>query len=59
MQTKSSKATAEEVRSQRDELLAAAKTLVASLKWEEGRSGTTYSGYEQAKAAIARAEGVR
>ena len=39
------------------DLLAACRTILSSLKWEEGRSGTTYNGYEQLSAAIARAEG--
>jgi hypothetical protein len=30
--------------------------LVESLDWEERRSGTTYNGIEDARAAIARAE---
>jgi hypothetical protein len=38
-------------------LLAACKALVASLEWEKNRSGTTYAGYEDARAAIAKAEG--
>ena len=38
-------------------MLEALKRLCDSLAWEENRSGTTYSGYESAKAAIAQAEG--
>jgi hypothetical protein len=38
-------------------LLEALKGLVSSLEWEERRSGTTYSGYDSAREAIARAEG--
>ncbi|MDD5534062.1 MAG: hypothetical protein PHC52_14820 [Syntrophales bacterium] len=40
-----------------DALVDALGTLVASLSWEEKRSGTTYHGYEMAKAALAKAEG--
>ena len=36
------------------ELLAALQTLCASLEWEEKRSGTTYAGYESARAALAK-----
>lgn len=39
------------------ELLAALETLCASLAWEEIRSGTTYNGFEAARAAIAKARG--
>ena len=39
------------------ELLAALQAIIASLEWEERRSGLTYNGYETAKAAIARATG--
>lgn len=38
------------------DLLAACKVLVESLTWEEKRSGTTYNGIEEARAAITRAE---
>lgn len=38
------------------DLLAALKTLVASLDWEAKRSGTTYHGYEEAVSAIAKTE---
>lgn len=38
-------------------LLEALKRLCDSLAWEENRSGTTYSGYESAKAVIVQAEG--
>ena len=37
------------------DLLEALQTLVASLDWEEKRSGTTYAGHDAARAAIARA----
>jgi hypothetical protein len=40
------------------ELLAAIEELVHSLEWEEKRSGTTYFGFEAAKAAIEKAKGV-
>ena len=39
------------------DLLAAMRILVASLNWEEKRSGTTYNGWEEARAALAKAEG--
>lgn len=39
------------------EMLEALGELVASLDWEEKRSGRTYAGYENAKAAIAKATG--
>ncbi len=39
------------------DLLAALETLVSSLHWEEKRSGTTYAGYEAARAALRRAKG--
>lgn len=39
------------------ELLDAAEELIASLAWEEKRSGTTYSGADKLRAAIAKAEG--
>lgn len=39
------------------EMLEALQTLVESLTWEEKRSGTTYSGLEDARAAIAKATG--
>ena len=35
----------------------ALKALVESLDWESKRSGTTYAGHEDARAAIAKAEG--
>ena len=38
------------------ELLEACKELVHSLEWEVKRSGTTYFGFEAAKAAIKKAE---
>ena len=38
-------------------MLEALQRLCASLAWEETRSGTTYSGYESAKAAIRSATG--
>ncbi len=48
------------VESERDALRAenarlreALATLCASLKWEEDRSGTTYAGYDAARAALA------
>ena len=37
------------------DLFAALATLVAALDWEEQRSGTTYNGHEQARAALERA----
>lgn len=37
------------------ELLAALQGIVASLTWEEKRSGTTYAGYARARAAIRKA----
>lgn len=39
------------------DLLEACRTIFGSLKWEESRSGTTYNGYEQLAAAIAKATG--
>ncbi len=38
-------------------LVEALRTLLDSLDWEAKRSGTTYNGYEQARAALALAEG--
>jgi len=38
------------------DLLAALETLTSSLEWEEKRSGTTYNGYDDARAAIAKAK---
>lgn len=39
------------------ELVAALGTLIASLEWECNRSGTTYNGYESARAALTAAKG--
>lgn len=39
------------------DLLAALETLIASLEWEENRSGTTYNGFDTARRAIAKAKG--
>ena len=39
------------------EMYEALKALVESLDWEAKRSGTTYAGHEDARAAIAKAEG--
>jgi hypothetical protein len=39
------------------DLLAALEMLVASLEWEEKRSGITYNGFDSARAAIAKARG--
>lgn len=39
---------------QRDALFHAINTLVQSLEWECKRSGTTYNGFENARAAIAK-----
>ena len=39
------------------DLLWACVKILASLEWEEERSGTTYCGYEDLKAAIAKAKG--
>lgn len=36
------------------EALEAMRKLVNSLAWEENRSGTTYSGYEEARAVLAK-----
>lgn len=41
---------------ERDELAAALSTLVASLTWEKKRSGTTYAGFDDARAALAKLE---
>ena len=38
-------------------LLSAAKALLASLAWEEKRSGTTYNGADGLRAAVAKAGG--
>ena len=38
------------------DLLVAAETLVASLHWEEVRSGTTYNGYEELRSAVSKAK---
>jgi hypothetical protein len=39
------------------EMAEALRALIASLEWEKKRSGTTYVGFENAKAALAKAEG--
>ena len=39
------------------EMYEALKALVESLDWESKRSGTTYAGHEDARAAIAKVEG--
>src|SRR6185369_9018222 len=39
------------------DMLEALRALVASLEWETKRSGTTYAGFEDAQAAIRKAEG--
>ena len=40
-----------------DDLLEACRAVLSSLQWEEKRSGTTYNGYEELAAAVAKAEG--
>ena len=41
------------------ELLRVCKRIYASLKWEEDRSGTTYTGYDSLREAIENAEGAK
>lgn len=44
------------LRAENARLREALATVVASLEWEEKRSGTTYAGYDQARAALTGAQ---